>query len=263
MNDSLKFFKENKILDTIFSVEEEVSDIQYKNFKFVSEAQGKHHGPQEREITYISPGWSFSILLFSIILIVLNRSISNMRISSFISTPFLTNNDKSIRDNNTIFSISSLLTIISFIMILSLFIQKTFTIFGGNNILHNNINFYTDILFAVAAFFSINYLMIAFFSWLFKSESLIYMHVSLHLNAMAICNLVLIPVMMILLFYPYNFICTIAFVISLLIFLIRIVKLLIEVQILPKVGFLNIFLYLCSVEILPLSVITKIVFDMI
>ncbi|MBO5854055.1 MAG: DUF4271 domain-containing protein, partial [Bacteroidales bacterium] len=92
-----------------------------------------------------------------------------------------------------------------------------------------------------------------------KTSALLHFHVNLHISTMATTNVILMPMMLILFFYPYKFLCVIIIAILLILFSIRFVKLLIEVRMLSKLNFVNIFLYLCTVEILPILIIFKMV----
>ena len=233
----------------------------YKDFKFVTEQSRPYEGPIEREVSYISAGWNFMVLFMVMIIIVMNKFFAPQRFSSIIIMPFQNgSSDKIIRENNSFFNIISFSIIVSFILLLSMLIQKMFLILGSNNILHDNLDFFMDVVTAVSAFFVFNYLLTLFYSWLFKTEILLVFHVSLHVSVMATCNVLLIPLIMVLLFYPYKFLLIISLIVVSLFFFIRFAKILIEVRMLSKLNFVNIFLYLCTVEILPVLVISKMIF---
>jgi hypothetical protein len=68
---------------------------------------------------------------------------------------------------------------------------------------------------------------------------------------------------MLLFFHPYKIFLIITLVILAMFFVATFIKLLIEVRMLSKLNFVNIFLYLCTVEILPVLVISKMIVNVL
>lgn len=235
----------------------------YKDFKFATEQSRDYAGPVEREVTYISAGWNFVILFVVMILIVMNKFFAPRRFATIITMPFQGGGDKLLRESQSFFSIISLSTIVSFILLISMMIQKFYLIFGTNYILHDNFSFFGDIAIAVTTFYVVSYLLTLFYSWLFKSEAILLLYSTLIISAMASSVLLLIPIIMVILFYPYKFVFFVALVILLIVFAVRFIKLLIEVRMFSKLNFVNIFLYLCTFEIIPILVVVKLIFDVI
>lgn len=235
---------------------------QYKDFKFVTESSGVFEGPKEREVSFVSAGWNFTILFVMMLLIVLNKFFAPQRFASIIAMPFQSGGgDKIIRENHSFINIISLSIVASFILMISLLIQKFFVVYGGNHILHDNLYFFLDISSAVTVLLILDYLMVAFLGWIFKAETMPLLYMSLRVSVMATANILLVPILMLLLFYPYKFLLIIAIILLLIFMIIRLVKLLIELRMLTKLNFVNIFLYLCTIEILPLLVIFKMVLN--
>ena len=231
---------------------------QYDDFKFVTESRVYFDGPKEREVSFVSAGWNFTILFVMIILIVMNKFFAPQRFASIIAMPFQSGGDKMIRENHSFLNIISLSIIASFILIVSMLIQKFFVVYG-DKLCYDNLNFFLDICSALALVLVVDYLMMVFLGWMFKAEAIPLLYVSLRVSVMATASVMLIPLMMLLLFYPFKFILIIAISLLLIFMPIRFVKLLIELRMLTKLNFVNIFLYLCTIEILPLLVIFKMV----
>ena len=257
-NDTTKIVTDNDTLTYLCTELQEI-DNQYKDFRFITETSGEWSGPQHRDVSYVSAGWNFTILFIVMIMVVLNKFLAPGRFASIIIMPFQSGGEKMIRESSSFLNIISLSIVLSFVLMLSMFIQKIFVIYGDNDILHDNISFFFDIALVVTTVFIFNYLITSFYSWLFKNDALLSFHVNLHVSAMASLNLLLIPIMMVLFFYPYKFLCVSIIVILSIFFIIRLVKLLIEVRMLSKLSFVNIFLYLCTVEILPVLIIFKMI----
>lgn len=257
--DSLKSdLSDNAIVGLSHKVQE--VDNQYKDFKFITEKHGEWEGPQIRDVSFVSAGWNFMVLFVVMIIVVLNKFFAPHRYASIIAMPFHNEgNEKLHRENHAFFNIISLSNIAAFVLMLSMFIQKIFVIYGSNDILHNNISFLFDISTVVTTIFIFNYLITVFYSWLYKAHSLLHMHVNLHISIMSVANVLLIPFMLVLFFYPYKVLCVLMLIILLVLFMVRFVKLLIESRMFSKLNFVNIFLYLCTVEILPVLIIFKMI----
>ena len=231
----------------------------YEDFKFVTEVSCRYGESVEREVTYVSAAWNFVILFVVMILMVLNKFMSQQRLSVVISKPFQNGGDRAMRDSQTLFSPSTFFVIISFILMMSLLIQQIFLVYGGNRILHDNFPFFMNVAICVSAFFVFNYLLTSFYGWLFKSDSMTHLHFTFHISTIATCNLFMVPIILILFFHPYKIFLIVTLVILALFFTATFIKLLIEVRMLSKLNFVNIFLYLCTVEILPVLVISKMI----
>ena len=219
----------------------------YENFKFVTEVSCHYGKPVEREVTYVSAAWNFVVLFVVLIFMVLNKFMSQQRVLSLVAMPFQNSgNERSMRDNPSFFNLASFLVIVSFVLMLSLFVQKIFIVYGGNRILHDNFDFFVDVTMCVSAILVFNYLLTSF-----------------HVTSMATCNLFLVPIILLLFFHPYKLFLILTLIILGVFFVITLVKLLIEVRMLSKLNFVNIFLYLCTVEILPIFVILKMIVDVL
>ena len=266
MNDTIKFHDADT-LNNVVAVDS--SDYAlciennglYSDFKFITETlSSPYQGPVVREVTFVSAGWNFMVLFTIMVLVVLNKFLAPRRFATIITLAFQSGGgEKTIRETSSFINVVSLSVIVSFIMAISMLVQKFYLIYGGNNILHDNMNFFWDIVVAVAALLVSNYLLTLLYSWLFKSENMFLLHVSMLISTMALATLVLIPTIMILLFYPYKAVFIVILVILFMLFALRFVKLLIEVRMLSKLNFVNIFLYLCTIEILPILVICKMI----
>ena len=236
----------------------------YEDFKFVTEVSCHYGEPVEREVTYVSAAWNFVILFVVMILMVLNKFMSRQRLATVIAMPFQNGGgDRSMRDNPSFFSLASFTIVVSFILMLSLFVQKIFIVYGGNRILHDNFDFFLDVATCVTAVFVFNYLLMSFYSWLFKLDSLIITHFVHHVSSMATCNLFIMPIVLVLFFHPYKIFLVFTLIIISVFLIITFIKILIEVRMLSKLNFVNIFLYLCTVEILPVLVISKMIVNVL
>lgn len=233
---------------------------QYGDFKFVTEKSDGFGSPHLREVTYISAGWNFMILFAVMIMVVIGRFVNSHKIFYNVKSPFQhAGIDKSVRDTMSSSLLMYMLIVISSILLISMFLQKFLIIYGANRILYDNFSFYTDVVFAVSTLFVLNYLLMSFYAWMFNSRSLLMLHVNSHLSNLEMINIVLIPFLMVLFFYPYKSFCVICLLLIILSYVIYFINFIVEIRLLSKLNFINIFLYLCTLEIVPLLVIFKMI----
>ena len=268
MNNIAVFYNDADMVENTF-VNDSVAEVlcvenQFKDFKFVTEWPSSFNGPVEREVTYISAPWNFVVLFVVLILMVLNKFMSQQRLTSVITMPFQNSSgDRAKREGQSLFAPTSVTVVISFILMLSLFVQKIFIVYGENRILRDNFDFFVNIATCILAVFVFNYLLVSFYGWLFKTDSLVLCHFAFYVSSMATCNLVLIPITLLLFFHPYKLFLVFTLIILGVFFIITFIKLLIEVRMLSKLNFVNIFLYLCTIEILPILVVSKMIVNVL
>lgn len=241
-------------------VEMQVIDNQYKDFKFVTEKPIGFNGPKERELTSAGSGWNLIVVFVSLVIIVINKLLRQNRLISSFTSLQKTGVEKYTRKNYLYHNFNLLSTVFSFILLISMLIFKVIEISSPELIRQPDYKTYISIVTYITVFVLFNYLAIMFYGWILKSQVLSSLQLSLHYFAMSISNIILIVFLMIILFYPYVECCVIAAVLLLLIFIVRIIKLLNETRLLINFNFVNIFLYLCTIEILPLMVIAKMIF---
>lgn len=231
---------------------------EYRDFRFVTEKPSNYQGPQIRNIHYIASGWNFIVLLFVVILFIFDKIITPQKLRALMTLPFQKGNlEKYVRENNPMSSITCFFVFISFIALFSLFVQKIFVIYTGNEILYNGFGFYLDVFTFITLLYLVNYLVTVFYWWLFKLSSISRYQITLHISTLALYDMVLIPILMIIFFYPHKIFCIIGMIIMIILFIIKMIKTLFEILFLSKLNFVNIFLYLCTLEILPLLAIIK------
>ena len=161
MNDTLGFNMNADTLnaiayngvDAVFYNEIQEIDNQYKDFRFVTEKSDGWKGPRSREVSFVSASWNFVILFVVMIMVVLNKFFAPNRFASIIAMPFQSGGEKITRDGVSFRSVISLSIVISFMLIMSMFVQKIFVVYSSGQAMHDNINLFKNIVTVVAAFF--------------------------------------------------------------------------------------------------------------
>ena len=85
--DTLKYVFSN---DTVVGFGHQVQEVdnQYKDFKFITQKSGEWHGPQLRDVSFVSAGWNFMVLFVVMIVVVLNKFFAPGRYASMMAMIF-------------------------------------------------------------------------------------------------------------------------------------------------------------------------------
>ena len=224
------------------------------DFQFVVENAATVVEPTERVLDNMIPTWNIIVVLFAMLVLVLNKQLFAQRLKMFSLSAKLADVDKMTREWNPITSLNGLSVVVVYIVLLSLLLQKIVLVFTGNRILYSGFDFYMDICAFVALYLVLQYLFVNLFGWAFGFEKASTHHEVSHLTMTALLNMVLTVVALVTFFYPTKIILILAISIILIITAIRIIKTFFEVQILSNMNLFNIFLYFCTLEIIPISV---------
>ena len=225
------------------------------DFQIVTESIASMLEPHARVIEFISPYWNFIVVLLAMLLMVVNKHLYTLRFRMMLSV--LTqpsDTDKMTREWNPIVSVNGFTIFVSYVAMMALVVQKIVLIYSGNTILYSSFSFYIDVCTFITALCVVQYLVITLYGWLFNIQSATTHQEVTHLSSMAILNIVMIPLNLIIIFYPIKIILIITISIILIIIVIRIIKTFFEFQLLSRMNLLNNFLYFCTLEIIPLSV---------
>ena len=224
-------------------------------YQLVTENVATTLEPNLRVVEYISPSWNFIVVFAAIILMLFNKQLFTQRFRMMLSVLSMSSDcDRMTREWNPIVSVNGLTVFISYVALLALVVQKIILVFSRNIILYSGFGFYMDVCVFIMVFMIIQYLIVTLYGWLFGIEAATTHHEVAHLSTMTVLNIVMSFFGLIIIFYPIKIILIITSVIILIIMGIRIIKTFCEFQILSKMNLLNIFLYFCTLEIIPLSV---------
>ena len=225
------------------------------DFQIVTENVVSVMEPHARVAEYISPSWNFIIVFLAMLMIVFNKQLFTQRFRMMLAVFYQPSDfDKMSREWNPVMSVNGLSIFITYTALLGLIVQKIVVVFSGNTMLYGGWSFYVDVCVFIAMLLIVQYLFINLYGWLFSFEGAASHHEVTHLSCMTWLNIMMIVFGLIILFYPTKIILIITISILLIIIGIRIIKTFFEFQILSKMNLFNIFLYLCTLEIIPLSV---------
>ena len=217
-----------------------------------------------RILENVAPSWTFVVIFSAILGLVLIKQFAPKRLKVITSMLYQSSDiEKMTREWNPLTSVSGFIIAVSYIALVSLFIQKSILICSGNSILYGGSDFYVETCIFTSAYILVQYLIINVIGWLFNTQVASQHQAITHLSMATTLSLIFSMLLLIMAFYPIK-LCAIAGLVIIMIFTsIRLTKTFAEFQFLIKGETLNIFLYLCTLEIIPFAVALTMVIRMI
>ncbi len=248
-------------VDTVFGITDEMSiPIRQAEVKTVlAKPIEKLFDPEPIIINVAN--WQILVLLFSVLLFGFVKAFSNNRFNQGIKAVFnYTVSQEITREEKVFFHRSNIFFSILHLLVLSLFVFQLKDIIYSGLIDVNKISIYLLILMFFAGIYFVKYIFSRVLLFVFNDSSIApeyIFNVSLYNNLL---GAILIPVLSLAYFtsLPFQYILMyLAVPLMLIVFVLRLLRLLRIGQI-KGVSYFYIFVYICSLEILPLVVLFRI-----
>lgn len=233
-------------------------------FQLVTENIASMLDEKVRLVDGVLSSYNFVVILSVMAVLVLCKQFAPNRFGAIISMFYHSSDtEKMTREWNPLTSLTGFSVAVSYIVLLALFVQKSVLILNGNTILYGGVDFFLKACLFVSAFVLVRYLFINIIGWMFCTQSASQHHAIIHIAMMALMNFVLLPLVLVLTFYQSKFWLFLGISIMMVFNVYRIVKTFIDFQFLIKNATLKIFLYLCMLEIIPISVAFTMAFRLV
>lgn len=233
-------------------------------FQLVTENIASMLDEKVRLVDGVLSSYNFVVILSVMAVLVLCKQFAPNRFGAIISMFYHSSDtEKMTREWNPLTSLTGFSVAVSYIVLLALFVQKSVLILNGNTILYGGVDFFLKACLFVSAFVLVRYLFINIIGWMFCTQSASQHHAIIHIAMMALMNFVLLPLVLVLTFYQSKFWLFLGISIMMIFNVYRIVKTFIDFQFLIKNATLKIFLYLCILEIIPISVAFTMAFRLV
>lgn len=233
-------------------------------FQIITENTAKSLDEKVRIMESVAPSWNFVVIFSAILGLALIKHFAPKRLKFVMSMLYQSSDtEKMTREWNPLTSISGFIIAASYIALVSLLIQKSVLIYNGNSILYGGCDFYLEACVFTSAYILVQYLFINIYGWLFNTQVASQHQAITHLSMATTLNPVLSMLLLVMAFYPMKVFAITGLVIIIIFTGIRIAKTFVEFQFFIKGETLNIFLYLCTLEIIPFSVALTMIFRMI
>lgn len=212
--------------------------------------------PLVRDTHEILSGWNLVILAAVLLLVVINKQSYPHQFRQLLSVPGGTAHlNQLLREWNPSNSFIGFSFTLSYILVMGLFVQKTFVILSRDVSRYNGFDVYCIMAACVAAWYLLRLLSMSVMGWLFNQKELVIRQTTIELSLSSYCFLVFQPVMWLVLYIPSSIFVYVGFGILILTAVLRFFLQFFDTRVFYKIPSFYIFLYFCTLEIVPLVLV--------
>ena len=222
---------------------------------FLTEGFNKVIEPLQRHTNDVLNGWELAVLAAVLLLVIANKRIYPRQFSQIFSVFRGTSQtNQLLREWTPIQSFINFSLQLSFILVLSLFVQKSIVVLTFSN-QYNTFNAYLLILLAATTITILRYVVMFLVEKIFNQHDVFDRQTAIDLAVKTVALAAMTPLVLLLLYNPYSpFVMTgVAFM--LLAMLLRSVYEFVETRVFSKISSFYIFLYLCALETTPILMV--------
>lgn len=220
--------------------------------RLFSEGFGKEMVPLPRVAYDVLEGWNLILLGLVLLVVVLNKQLYPRQFRQVLSVPRgAAHTNQLLREWSPLGSFLGVTSIIVYVLVAALFLQKSCVVLSRDVATYNSFHSYVVFLGCVAGWALLRYVVLYFFGWLFRTKDVVDRQVTVELSVSMITFILLQPVLWILLYNPYSAFVWIGLIIMSIANLMRLVMEFLETRVVVKDAPFYIFLYFCSLEIIP------------
>lgn len=201
-------------------------------------------------------GWNLAIMACALLLVAINKQIFPRQFRQVLSVPKgVSQTNQLLREWTPTRSFMGLSLLVAYVAIIALFVQKSFVVMSRDVVRFNGFGVYSAICGLVAAWLSLRIMMVYVMEWLFHLKDIAERQMTVYISVSTLCFLVMQPIILLLLYNPYSILVWTGVGLLVICALMRFAIGFIETRVSTKLPSFYIFLYLCSLEILPLALL--------
>ena len=212
--------------------------------------------PVVRTTHEVLVGWNLIVLAVVLLLVVLNKQLYPRQFRQLLSVPSgISSTNQLLREWTPTRSFMGFAFLISYIYVMTLFVQKSCVILSRDVVLYNSFNTFCIISGLVALWVLGRYLALAFIGWMFRQGELILRQITIELSVSSYCFMVMLPILLLVLYIPNSIFVWIGIAVIFLSAFLKLVLQLVDTRVFSKMPTIYIFLYFCTLEIAPLVLV--------
>lgn len=209
--------------------------------------------PVVRVTHEVLEGWNLIILAAVLLLVVINKQLYPRQFRQLLSVPGgVAHTNQLLREWSPLRSFIGFSFILSYIIVLTLFVQKACVVFSRDITAYNDFNTFSVILGIVAAWVVLRLLILGFVGWLFKQKEVVTRQITIQLSISTLCFLIIMPIVLMILYIPNSIFVWTGIGIIFVAALTKVILQWHETRVFSKMPSFYIFLYFCTLEIAPL-----------
>ena len=212
--------------------------------------------PMVRVTHEVLSGWNLIVLAAVLLLVVINKQLYPRQFRQLLSVPGgVAHTNQLLREWTPTRSFIGFSFLISYIVVIALFVQKTLVVFSRDVSAYNSFEVFSIVCACVAGWIILRHLILALMSWMFRQKDLVTRQITVDLSLSTFCFMVIMPVTLLVLYIPNTIFVWIGIGILFVTALIKLFLEFVETRVFSKMPSLYIFLYFCTLEIAPLTLI--------
>lgn len=197
-------------------------------------------------------GWELAVLAVVLLFVVLNKQLYPRQFRQILQVPAgVSQTNQLLREWSPVNSFLGITFVVMYVISVALFIQKSCVILSRDAVQYNSFRVFDSVLGWTIAWVVARYVVLYLFNWLFKAKDTVDRQVTVQLCASTVCMIALQPVLWILLYNPYSAFVWVGVGVLALGMLLRFYLQIKETRVSSKAPVFYIFLYFCTLEIVP------------
>ena len=212
--------------------------------------------PLVRDTHEVLAGWNLILLAAVLLLVVINKQAYPHQFRQLLSVPGGTaHTNQLLREWTPTRSFIGFTSIVAYILVMALFAQKALVIFSRDVSRFNGFDVFCVVYACVSGWVLLRLLAITLMGWLFRQTELVIRQLTIELSVDTLCFLVFQPVLWLILYIPGTFFVYVGFGILFVSAMAKLVLEYLDTRVFYKVPSFYIFLYFCTLEIAPLTLL--------
>lgn len=201
----------------------------------------------------ILQGWNLALLGLMLLLVVINKQLYPRQFRQVLSVPAgVSHTNQLLREWNPIRSFLCISFILGYILLMSLFVQKSCVVLSHDVVKYNNFRVFGSICAMTTGWVLLRHLALYFMNWLFQTRDTVDRQMTVQFSISIFTLMVMVPIVLLLLYNPTKYFVWIGFAVLGLAAVFRFVLGMIETRVSTKIPSFYIFSYLCALEIAPI-----------
>ena len=209
--------------------------------------------PMARITHDVLDGWNLIILAAVLLIVVINKQLYPRHFHQLLSVPGgVSHTNQLLREWTPTRSFIGFSFLASYIVVIALFLQKAFVIFSRDITQYNGFNFFLVVLAFVIGWVCVRYIILSIMGWLFRQKEVFHRQTAVDLSVSSYCSFIILFVLLLVLYIPNSIFVWVGIGILFVAALAKLILECIETRVYSKMPSFYIFLYFCTLEIIPL-----------
>ena len=246
------FVAEPQVVDTVQAVDTIARDSVVPSF--ITSGFNGTLTPLPRVTYEIVQSWDLALLGLMLLLIVLNKQLYPRQFRQVLSVPGgVAHTNQLLREWNPVRSFLCVSFMLGYILLMSLFIQKSCVVLSRDVVSFNGIRVFWMVCAIMLGWVLLRHLTLYLVNWLFDAHDAVDRQMTVQFSVSIFSIFAMAPVVLLLLYNPTKYFVWAGIAVLGVAAIFRFVMGIIETRVSTKTSTVYIFLYLCALEIAPIA----------